>query len=184
MFGHLNKLPPRMVLAGIWPQSLVARSVRCLNVSNPAEIGNSEFRQVEIPSANGIGQARALAKIYDVLAGGGHELGLSARTMDELVAPALAPRMGSDDAVLKIETRYRLGFSTPSRDMSFGSSDRAFGCPGAGGSFAMGDPEHGLGFAYVTNQMGFHLFDDPREKAVRDACYRCLAVMRNRRRVA
>ena len=184
MLGHLNKLPPRMVLAGIWPQSLVARSVRCLNLSNPAKIGDPEFRQVEIPSANGIGQARALAKIYDVLAGGGHELGLSARTMGELVAPAHVPTMGTYDAILKIETLYRLGFSRPSRDMSFGSSDRAFGCPGAGGSFAMGDPDEGLGFAYVTNQMGFHLFDDPREKAVRDACYRCLAAIRNRRRVA
>jgi hypothetical protein len=42
----------------------------------------------------------------------------------------------------------------------------------------MGDPDEGLGFAYVTNQMGFRLFDDPREKAVRDACYRCLATLR------
>jgi CubicO group peptidase (beta-lactamase class C family) len=184
MLGHLNKLPPRMVLAGIWPQSLVARSVRCLNLSNPAKIGGPEFRQVEIPSANGIGQARALARIYDVLAGGGHELGFSARTMGELVAPAHLPTTGTYDAILKIATLYRLGFSRPSRHMSFGSSGRAFGCPGAGGSFAMGDPDEGLGFAYVTNQMGFHLFDDPREKAVRDACYRCLAAIRHRRRVA
>ena len=29
----------------------------------------------------------------------------------------------------------------------------------------------------VTNQMGYYLFDDPREKALRDACYRCLATM-------
>jgi CubicO group peptidase (beta-lactamase class C family) len=184
MLGHLNKLPPRMVLAGLWPQSLVARSVRCLNLGNPAQIGDPEFRQVEIPSANGIGQARALAKIYDVLAGGGQELGLSSRTMDELTAPAQLPTVGTRDAILKLETLYRLGFSRPSRDMAFGSSDRAFGCPGAGGSFAMGDPDEGLGFAYVTNEMGFYLFDDPREKAVRDACYRCLAAMRNRRRVA
>jgi CubicO group peptidase (beta-lactamase class C family) len=86
--------------------------------------------------------------------------------------------------ILKIDTRYQLGFSRPSRDMTFGASPSAFGCPGAGGSFAMADPDEELGFAYVTNEMGFRLFDDPREKAVRDACYDCLAALRSHKRVA
>ena len=46
----------------------------------------------------------------------------------------------------------------------------------------MGDPDEGLGLAYVTNQMGFQLFDDPREKAVRDACYESLAAPGGRER--
>jgi CubicO group peptidase (beta-lactamase class C family) len=184
LLGNLNKLPSKMVLSALWPQSLVARSVNCLNLSNPARIGDPELRKVEIPSANGIGQARALAKIYGVLANGGRELGLTERTMRELLAPAKEPTMGIHDAILKIDTRYQLGFSRPSRHMSFGASRRAFGCPGAGGSFAMGDPDERLGFAYVTNQMGFRLFDDPREKAVRDACYDCLAALQCHTRVA
>ena len=36
-----------------------------MSVSNPAHIGDPDLRAVEIPSANGIGQARALAKIYE-----------------------------------------------------------------------------------------------------------------------
>jgi CubicO group peptidase (beta-lactamase class C family) len=92
--------------------------------------------------------------------------------------------MGAYDAMFKIDTCYHLGFSRPSRDMAFGASSRAFGCPGAGGSFALGDPDEGLGYAYVTNEMGFQLFDDPREKAVRDACYDCLAALKGHRRVA
>jgi CubicO group peptidase (beta-lactamase class C family) len=177
LLGNINKLPPMMVLAGMWPRSLVARSVRCLGLDNPARIGDHEFRRVEIPSANGIGEARALARIYEVLASGGRELGLSQESFQELVAPARLPRRGSQDAILKIDTRYHMGFSRPSRHMPFGASSRAFGCPGAGGTFAMGDPDVGLGLAYVTNQMGFQLFDDPREKAVRDACYESLATL-------
>ena len=115
LLGNINKLPPKMVLSGMWPQSLVARSVRCLGFDNPASIGDPEFRRVEIPSANGIGQARALAKIYEALASGGRELGLTQETFQELVAPARAPRKGTQDAILKIDTRYHMGFSRPSR---------------------------------------------------------------------
>jgi CubicO group peptidase (beta-lactamase class C family) len=184
LLGHLTTLPTKMVLSGIWPKSLVARSVRSLKLNNPAAVGNSSYRHVEIPSANGIGQARALARVYDALANGGKELGLSLRASHELLRSPQLPSAGTHDAIMKIDTRYNLGFSRPSRDMTFGGRASAFGCPGAGGSFAMGDPNDRLGFAYVTNHMGFQLFDDPREKAVRDACYRCLNSLRGTRQVA
>lgn len=41
--------------------------------------------------------------------------------------------------------------------------------PGADG------PDARLGYAYVMNKTGFHLLDDPREKALRDAIYRAIA---------
>jgi CubicO group peptidase (beta-lactamase class C family) len=185
LLGHLTTLPPRMLLAGMWPQSLVARSIRCLKLNNPAQIGDPEFRKVEVPSANGFGQARGLAKIYDELACGGRSLGLTPRTTTELFGLPRVPDRGTRDAILTIDTKYKFGFSGPSRGMPFGNSGSAFGCPGAGGSFAMGDPDEQLGFAYVTNRMGFQLFNDPREKAMRDACYRCLSALRpQQRRVA
>lgn len=181
---HLNELPLGMILSAIWPQSLVARSVNTLRLQNPADMGNLELRGMEIPSANGIGEARAIARIYGSLATGGKELGITPRTWQELIAPAILPPHGSRDAILKMDTRYSFGFSRPSRGMQFGSGAAAFGCPGAGGSFGMADPEEQLGFAYVTNKMGFRIFDDLREKAVRDACYRCLHATRSGRRAA
>jgi CubicO group peptidase (beta-lactamase class C family) len=181
MLAHLRELPPAMVLAGIWPRSLVSRSVRFLPISNPANVGNAEYRRVEIPSANGIGQASAVAKVYDVLARGGRELGITAATWRELVAPSIAPVSGSFDAILKIDTKYSFGFSRPSGDFQFGADHRAFGCPGAGGCFGMADPSQQLAFAFLTNRMGFRIFDDPREKAVRKACYASLSAIRDRR---
>ena len=177
LLWHLDTLPVGMVLAGLWPKSLVARSVGFLRIDNPAHLEGRGYRHVEIPSANGFGTARALAKLYGLLAACAEELGISARTIEALTAPSLAPTRGTRDAIMKIDTAYSFGFSRPSRAMPFGTSQSAFGCPGAGGSFAMADPDEQLGFAYVTNQMGYHLFDDPREKALRDACYRCLATM-------
>jgi CubicO group peptidase (beta-lactamase class C family) len=175
MLRHLGELPVGMVMAGLWPLSLVARSVNLLRLNNPAHLGLPQYRRIEIPAANGFGQARAIAKIYSVLAGDGRELALSAATRRELFASATRPTLGSHDTVLKIDTRYGFGFSRPSVAMNFGSSASAFGCPGAGGCFGMADPDSQLSFAYVTNKMGFYLFDDPRERACRQACYSCLA---------
>jgi CubicO group peptidase (beta-lactamase class C family) len=72
------------------------------------------------------------------------------------------------------DASFALGFARPSQSFEFGSSYRALGHPGAGGSFAFADPELGLGFAYAPNRLGHYLRDDPREKALRDALYTCV----------
>ncbi|MCC9600801.1 beta-lactamase family protein [Stieleria sp. JC731] len=171
--AHLNELPPGMILSGIWPRSLTARSVNFMRLSDPAVLANPEFRRVEIPSAGGFGQARAVARIYDALARGGDELGLTDQTFAELCRPAELPNAGSRDAVLKLDVAYGMGFSKPSHGFQFGSDASAFGCPGAGGCFGMADPSAQLSFAYLTNTMSFRIFDDPRERAIREAMYRC-----------
>ena len=65
---------------------------------------------------------------------------------------------------------FSLGFMKPSSEWPFGS-ERSFGSPGAGGSLGFADPTAGVGYAYVTSQMGTHLTGDPREVALRDALY-------------
>jgi CubicO group peptidase (beta-lactamase class C family) len=64
------------------------------------------------------------------------------------------------DRVLKLETAFSCGFMRDPVDAAgakkrsiFGPSLKAFGHPGAGGSHAFADPENGIGFAYVMNQM-------------------------------
>jgi CubicO group peptidase (beta-lactamase class C family) len=177
LLTNLDQLPWKMVLAGIWPRSVVARSVGFLRVDDPATLCSPEYRSVEIPSAGGFGEARAVAKIYNALARRDPRLGLSQATLDELTADTSSPSGGDRDAVLKIDTRYAMGFSRPSGGLRFGSDPRAFGCPGAGGSFGMADPGADLAYAYLTNAMSFRIFDDPRERAVREACYECIAAL-------
>jgi CubicO group peptidase (beta-lactamase class C family) len=92
--------------------------------------------------------------------------------MARLTAPPRAAR--PKDEVLGLPSYFSLGFLRPAPGPSFGSSLRAFGAPGAGGSFAFADPDARLGYAYAMNKMDFYLSDDPREKALRDAVYHAL----------
>jgi CubicO group peptidase (beta-lactamase class C family) len=174
MMLHLDKMPVGMELALAWPWSLTFRSLMNPRLRTPGDIASPEYRVVEFPSANGIGEARAIAKAYSVFAAGGNDLGITPETMEEITAPAVAPPGGPFDEVVKIETMFAFGFFRPCRSFPYGSSSKTFGHHGAGGSVGFADPDAQIGYAYVTNKMGFHMFDDPREKALREACYRAL----------
>jgi CubicO group peptidase (beta-lactamase class C family) len=151
---------------------LTARSLTVVEgIQAPGEDFNrEELRVVEMPAGNGMGDARSIAKLYGSAATGGSEIGLTPGTLDALKMPAIPPTKGLRDKVLQVDTKFSLGFSKPSPMTVFGSSDSAFGTPGAGGSFGLADPETGVGFAYVMNRMGHHLID-PRERALRDVLF-------------
>ena len=88
--------------------------------------------------------------------------------------PAEIPPAAPHDEVLHINICFSLGHIKPSEAIRFGSSERAYGTPGAGGSFGFVDPEAELRYAYGMNRLGFHLSFDLREMAVRQAMYDCL----------
>ena len=50
----------------------------------------------------------------------------------------------------------------------------AFGHPGAGGSLAFADPEAGIAFGYVMNQMKLGTTGDERSETLVEASYACL----------
>jgi CubicO group peptidase (beta-lactamase class C family) len=54
----------------------------------------------------------------------------------------------------------------------------SFGAPGSGGALGFADPAAGVGYAYVTSQMGTHLTGDPRDMALRDALYSAIPSVR------
>jgi len=172
--GLLLATNPRLALAYMNPRSLTARAMLKNPGPNlPIDPDRVYARELEVPSGGGVGTARALARAYGAAATGGAELGLDARTLDALEAPAVPPSRGFFDVCMKREMHLSLGFLKPGGAYDFGSPV-AFGAPGAGGSFAFADPEHGIGYAYVTNRMGPQVGGDPRELAVRTAVRRAL----------
>jgi CubicO group peptidase (beta-lactamase class C family) len=130
-------------------------------------------RNFEVPAGGAVGTARAIARAYGVFATGGRELGLRKETLDLLAAPAIPPTHGFFDECLKGEVQFSLGFMKPCASWPFGSA-RSFGSPGAGGSLGFADPDAGVGYGYVTSQMGATLTGDPRDIALRDALYAAL----------
>jgi CubicO group peptidase (beta-lactamase class C family) len=165
----LRYTPIAITLKMIAPGSLLRRSFMGL-IADPTD---RAFLEVELPAGNGVGTARAMARAYSAFAAGGGELGLTPDVLDRITAlPVMA---GARDVVLGIPSYYSLGFLRPGPGSAFGSSPRAFGAPGAGGSLAFADPDAHLGYAYVMNKLDFYLMDDPREKALRDAVYRATA---------
>ena len=97
--------------------------------------------------------------------------GLRQQTLDLLAAPAILPTRGFYDECLKADgVQFSLGFMKPGHVWRFGSAS-SFGSPGSGGSLGFADPKAGVGYAYVTSQMGTKLTGDPRDVALRDALY-------------
>jgi CubicO group peptidase (beta-lactamase class C family) len=170
----LRHLPPRMALALANPRSVTFRTFANPRLRTPADLDRREYRRVEFPAGGAVGGARDIARAYAAFAAHEPELGLGRATLEELTRYPLPPARGWHDEVLKVDTAFSLGFARPLGPFRFGSSQRAFGHPGAGGSFAFADPERQVSFAYVMNRLGFHLNDDPREHALRRALYRCL----------
>jgi CubicO group peptidase (beta-lactamase class C family) len=165
----LRYTPLAMTWKMLQPGSLLRRSF----VGLGADPNDRAYLAVEVPSGNGVGTARAIARAYSAFAEGGSELGITPQTYARVVAP---PQVSSTkDAVLGVPSCFSLGFSRPEPAFAFGSTAHAFGSPGAGGSFAFADPDARLGYAYVMNKLDFHLVNDPREKALRDALYRAIA---------
>lgn len=128
-------------------------------------------RNFEMPSGGGVGTARAIAHAYSVFATGGRELQLRPETLQALTAPAIPAAHGFyDECFMGDGVQFSLGFMKHCPVWSFGN-EGSFGFPGSGGSLGFADPKAGIGYAYVTNQMGTALTGDPRDLALRNAVY-------------
>lgn len=118
------------------------------------EMNEMRARQAALPAMGGIGTARAVAKFYQAAGGA---IPFFSSNVRQWMRTMLA--CGSD-RVLQTRTAYSCGFQMDPLDergkkerFHYGLSPRGFGHPGAGGSHAFVDPDSGLSFAYVMNQL-------------------------------
>lgn len=168
---HIHEMPTRLVLALFNPRGMTGKAFRNPKaLARLSDINKRELLRIELPSVNGTGTARSMAAVYGELALGGAALGISDDTRRELEAKAVTRR----DLVLKVETSFSFGLMKPFPMLPFGSSERAYGHTGSGGSFAFADPDRRLGYAYAMNRAGFAVPTDPRELAIRGALSRAL----------
>lgn len=137
-----------------------------------------EIRALPIVSFGGIGSARSLAKFYAMLATGG---GIEDRQFfsGKTIGWMTTTLTDGIDRVFQIPTAFSAGFMKDSEKSArriFGKSANAFGHPGAGGSHAFADPENGISFAYVMNQMEQSVLPNGKSLRLVDAIYKVGAV--------
>ena len=110
-----------------------------------------EIREREVASFGGHGNARAMARIYGMLAGNGAIDGI------RLLSPASVDRAAQlvwEDDCIMTQRRIRMGYGFMHNEpetVPMGENMNAFGHTGTGGAFAWCDRERNLSFAYCTN---------------------------------
>ena len=110
--------------------------------------GDMPLLDTELPAANGVATARALARMYGAIANGGVIDGtrfLSA----ELVAQLTGKRSLHPDGSLVMPMSFHMGYHS----LPLGNLLPGFGHVGLGGSLGWADPATGLSFGYVHNRL-------------------------------
>ncbi len=141
--------------------------------SDTAAIGTLAFNSravhaAEIPAANGISNARSLAKVYAATLASVDGVSLLSDATRDVVRAQVTPD-GEPDKCLIMPTTFGMGFMVHGPYSPYAGAG-SYGHPGAGGSVAFAQPERDLAFGYVMNQMANNLAGDMRAQALIDAC--------------
>jgi CubicO group peptidase (beta-lactamase class C family) len=155
----------------------------------PGAVDARKVHAAEIPSANGITNARGLAGMYRPLALGGEFDGVRLIQDDAIPAMGAVGAAVAKDAAMLVPTRWAGGFmkGSDNHHLPLGENDsvilseEAFGHLGNGGSLGFADPRARLSFGYTMNRLGGGVGLDPRGQALVDAVYRTLGYRRGAR---
>jgi CubicO group peptidase (beta-lactamase class C family) len=112
----------------------------------------------EMPGANGISNARNLAKLYAATVS---EVDGVRLLNDHTVEQAKIEKVNGPDQTLVGPSRFGTGFMLPT-PMNQLLGDGSFGHPGAGGALGFADTKYKVGYGYVMNQLGGGPMGDPR----------------------
>ncbi|AMO61662.1 penicillin-binding protein, beta-lactamase class C [Mycolicibacterium phlei] len=111
--------------------------------------GDTPFLDAEIPAANGVATARALARMYGAIANGGRIDGVQFLSEERVAALTGRPSLWPDRNVL-MPLSFHLGYhSVPVPPGLL----PGFGHAGLAGSVGWADPSSGLAFGFVHNRL-------------------------------
>ncbi|MCU0270283.1 MAG: beta-lactamase family protein [Acidimicrobiales bacterium] len=137
-----------------------------------ADIWNSRaMHAAEVPAANGICDARSLARLYSACIG--EVDGIRVLTPEQLTKATTQLTEGPNRVLMGMDVQFGLGFMLHSTLIALGGP-RSFGHFGAGGSVGWADPEADLAFGYLMNRMDLGLAGDVRSFNLINACYDAL----------
>jgi CubicO group peptidase (beta-lactamase class C family) len=132
--------------------------------SSMGVVNTSDWRSAEVPSTNGHGTARGVARMYDALL----QPGLLLST--ELLSEAVAPQSQGFCPILHEEVTFGLGFKPTAPRRPFGPNPNSFGHFGTGGAVGFADPDARVAFGYVMNHV-IPRWQSARNRALIDAVY-------------
>jgi CubicO group peptidase (beta-lactamase class C family) len=136
-----------------------------------ADIWNSRaMRAAEVPAANGVTDARSIARMYAACI---DEVdGVRLLTPSQVADATRQRTEGPNHVLMDMDIQFGLGFMLHSSAIPLGGPS-SFGHFGAGGSLGWADPDADLSFGYVMNRMDIGLAGDPRSYDLVSACYDC-----------
>lgn len=141
--------PPPLDLDTLQPSEIVIRAL-----GNPlldaAMTREPWWLRAEIPAANGQGNARSVALVQSIIAGGGAARGVRLLS-EESVERLFTEQIRGQDLILTNEYRFGLGYGLSSSMMPIGP--RACFWGGYGGSLILMDLDAKLTICYVMNKM-------------------------------
>ena len=132
--------------------------------SSMGVVNSEAWRAAEVPSTNGHGSARGVARLYAALLEPGRLLS------PELLAEATSAQSSGYCPILHEEVTFGLGFKPTVPRRPFGPNPGSFGHFGTGGAVGFADPVGGVAFGYVMNHV-IPRWQSTRNRSLIDALY-------------
>lgn len=174
MAHPIPKFPPdvaKVMMERSGPGTRGAAALGLNGAFGPGAFNLPAVHQAEIPGANGIGNARSLARIYSATVSTVDGIRLLGDEARDRARTSNTPQ-GELDSVLIDETDFGMGFMVHSPYTEY-SGPSSFGHNGAGGSVAFAEVRRELAFAYVMNTMMTVADGDPRRNRLTAAASLC-----------
>jgi CubicO group peptidase (beta-lactamase class C family) len=158
---------------GVWTGEMLRPLAFRQNPDEPwyDTLNAPNWREVEIASGSGHGNARGVARIYGAVARGGEMDGV--RLMSQGSIERMITEQHNQIELLQERPYHQaLGVLLNSPGAVYmGPNPRSFGHHGIGGSIGFGDPDARIGFSYAVNKMHAVGDNGPRARRLIDALY-------------